>query len=113
MKALPIVALLLVTLLPPALGLAQSYQPDPAQTRALAYFKGDDEPSVRDAIWASESVFRVGMINDGTDRSGFARYVCQVLNSDFSIRGVEVQVIDIAILARDGRWERIGRARCD
>ncbi len=81
--------------------------------QAADYFKGPDEPSVRDAVWASDSVFRVGMVNDGSDRSGFASYVCQVLASDFGIRGGQVQVIDIAVLANTGQWERMGRAYCD
>lgn len=96
-----------------AIVIAQSYQPTADQRRALDYFKGPDEPSVRDAVWASDSVFRVGMINDGSDRSGFASYACQVLASDFGIRGGQVQVIDIAVLANTGQWERMGRAYCD
>tara|TARA_A100000171_G_C2139929_1_gene154213 strand:+ start:8329 stop:8820 length:492 start_codon:yes stop_codon:yes gene_type:complete len=81
--------------------------------RAVNYFKGPAEPAVVDAIWSSDQVFRVGMLNDGTDKSGFANYICQVLASDFDIRGGQVQVIDIAELANSERWERLGRSYCD
>jgi cytochrome c biogenesis protein ResB len=64
---------------------------------------------VLDAVWASEKIFMVGRVNDGTRHDGFAMYVCETLN-DYGFRGKEVMVnvIDIVRLKNTGDWESIG-----
>lgn len=79
-----------------------------------ARFKGSaDEPTSKDAVWTADDIFKVGVINDGTDRSGYAEYVCNVLY-DYGFKGkkVWVQVIDIVKLTRSSKWEKLGEAHC-
>jgi len=82
--------------------------------KVLAHFKGNSEPTTKDAIWGSKTDFRVGVINDGTNRNGYARYVCSVLTGDFGLGGsnLHVGVYDIAKIANQGKWVRIGRHYC-
>ena len=64
-------------------------------------------------VYADDDIFKVGVINDGTSRDGYAQYVCEVLNEyGFAGSKVWVQIIDIQKLTRTGKWERIGEARC-
>lgn len=85
-----------------------------AKENALAHFKGSDEPTTKDAVWMSKTDFRVGVINDGTNKDGYARYVCSVLTDDFGLKGnnLHVGVYDIAKLANKKKWVRIGRHYC-
>lgn len=80
-----------------------------------ARFKGSkDEPTSKDAVWTSDSIFKVGVLDDGTDRSGYAQYVCEVLyEHGFKGEKVWVQVIDIAKLVRTNKWEKLGEAHCE
>lgn len=76
-------------------------------------FIGPEEPKVKDAIWTQKGVFKVGVIDDGTNRSGYANYVCEVLyEHGFKGKKVWVQVLDVVKLARDGDWVKLGEARC-
>lgn len=77
------------------------------------YFQGGDEPSVKDAVWTAHDIFKVGMISNGSDRSGYASYVCEVLN-DYGFKGskVWVQVIDITKLVNQNDWVKMGEAHC-
>lgn len=81
---------------------------------AKTYFKGDQEKTTRDAIWGSGTDFRVGVINDGSNRDGYARYVCSVLKDDFGFndKRLHVGVYDIAKLTYKKKWVRIGRHYC-
>ena len=85
-----------------------------ARKSVEARFKGSaDEPTSKDAVWTADDIFKVGVINDGTDRSGYAEYVCNVLY-DYGFKGkkVWVQVIDIVKLTRSSKWEKLGEAHC-
>lgn len=79
-----------------------------------ARFKGSaDEPTSKDAVWTADEIFKVGVISDGTDRSGYAEYVCNILY-DYGFRGkkIWVQVVDIVKLTRTNKWEKLGEAHC-
>lgn len=86
---------------------------DKAKDDVVFYFKSGKEPKVKDSVWTQDSIFKVGMINDRTDRSGYAEYVCTVLY-DFGFKGqqVWVQVIDIAKLVKNNEWVKMGEAHC-
>ena len=85
----------------------------PAHERALARFKSSAEPAARDAIWTTPAIFKVGVVDNGTPRSGYAAYVCSTLAEfGFAGRGVWVQIIDIAKLQRTGEWVKLGESRC-
>lgn len=77
----------------------------------LNYLKSGQEPSVKDAIWSTDYTLKLGMLNNGQNRDGFAAYMCQVL-ADQGIRNVTVHVVDIAKLSITGKWVKMGEARC-
>lgn len=77
------------------------------------YFKSDQEPVAKDALWTTDSIFKVGVLDDGSSRRGYAMYVCEVLSEHgFRGRGVWVQVIDIAKLVDTKKWVKLGEAHC-
>lgn len=77
------------------------------------YFKSDEEPKVLDALWTDESVFKVGVLDDGTGRDGYAQYVCLVLNKKgFKGKNVLVRVIDLPKLIETDQWVNLGTAFC-
>ncbi len=84
----------------------------PARDLVMALFKGDSEPTVLDAIWTSDSMFKVGVLNDQSNRDGLARYVCQVLSENGLGSGYSVEVVDIASIAAGGAWTTLGAASC-
>lgn len=87
---------------------------DKAREDVANRFKGSaDEPISKDAVWTSDDIFKVGVISNGTDRSGYAEYVCSVLY-DYGFKGkkVWVQIVDIVKLTRTNKWEKIGEANC-
>lgn len=92
----------------------ESTELDKARKDVEARFKGSrDEPTSKDAVWTADDVFKVGVIDDGTDRSGYAEYVCNVLyDYGFKEKKVWVQVIDIVKLTRTNKWEKLGEAHC-
>ena len=86
---------------------------DKAREEVKQYFIGDDEPKVKDAAWTSDFVFKVGVKDDGTNRNGYAEYVCLELYSrGFKDKGVLVKVIDINKLVQTGEWVDLGMAKC-
>lgn len=91
-----------------------TFKLDKAQEEVEAHFKGTaNEPTSKDAVWTANNIFKVGVINDNTDRSGYAEYVCNVLY-DYGFKGkkVWVQVIDIVKLTRTNKWEKLGESHC-
>lgn len=86
-----------------------------ARKEVAVHFSGSvDEPTSKDATWTADSIFKVGVIDDGTDRRGYAEYVCLTLY-DYGFKGekIWVQVIDIDKLTRNKEWEKLGEAHCD
>lgn len=85
----------------------------PSQDAVLRHFKSPAEKKVKDALWTSQSMFKVGVIDDGTRRDGYAEYVCQVI-ADYGLsgRGISVKVVDIQKLVRMNKWVDLGEARC-
>ena len=77
-------------------------------------FQGKDEPTAKDALWTSHDIFKVGVIDNGASRDGYASYVCQVLY-DYGFKGnkVWVQVIDIVKLTRNNDWIKLGESHCE
>lgn len=79
-----------------------------------AYFKSGAESKAKDALWTSEWMFKVGVIDDGTRRDGYANYVCQMLaEHGFRGQGLSVQIVDIVKLSKAGEWVKLGNARCE
>ena len=85
---------------------------DAKKAEIVAYFKSDEEASVADALFPY-STLKLGMHNDGSNRDGFAKYACQILQSEFGVTElVTVSIIDIDKLVIADKWETIGRANC-
>lgn len=87
---------------------------DDVREKVKQYFVGKDEPSVKDATWTAPYMFKVGVIDDGTPRDGFAKYVCETLRGDFAIKDKQlaVEVIDIQKLVSTNKWVTLGKANC-
>lgn len=87
------------------------YAQSAAHNAVLTQFKGGSEPTVKDAIWTSPKMFKVGVLDDGTNRNGFAAYVCSEAAAA-GLKGISVQVIDIAKLKNTGKWVKLGEKQC-
>jgi hypothetical protein len=83
-----------------------------AKDSVVSIFKSDEEPTARDAIWTSDSMFKVGVIDTGSSRNGYASYVCEVLREHGLSSGHFVEVVDIVSISRGGAWTVLGDARC-
>ena len=82
-----------------------------AKLDVLNQFKSKAEPTAKDAIWTSETMFKVGVVDNNSDRYLYAQYVCGVL-ADNGIKGVSVQIIDIVKLVRTDKWVKLGENHC-
>lgn len=78
------------------------------------YFLSDQEPTVLDATWTDDKVFKIGVKDDGSRRDGFAEYACGEINNQFNAKeqGVWVQVIDYDKLMKTKEWTKLGEAHC-
>jgi hypothetical protein len=91
---------------------AESYGPQHDAIETL--FKSDSEKTTKDAVWTSNRIFKVGVLNNGSNRDGYADYVCQVMYEyGFKGKSIWVQVIDIAQLVKTNKWIKLGEAHCD
>lgn len=76
-------------------------------------FKSDKEKTAKDAIWTSDDMFKVAVIDNGRDRSAYADYVCEVLaEHKFTNQRVTVKIIDVVKLSRKEQWVELGSAQC-
>jgi hypothetical protein len=81
--------------------------------KLVQIFQSNEEPAAKDAVWTSEWTFKVGLINDGSNRRGYAQYVCAVLDDyGFKGKGVWVQIIDIVKLKQSDQWVKLGETHC-
>ncbi|MDX2494434.1 MAG: hypothetical protein QNK27_05695 [Desulfuromusa sp.] len=111
MKKLLII-ILAVTLTTPALIHAKSFGSQ--YDKIVTFFQGKTEPSALDATWDSEAIFKIGVIDNGTNRDSYANYACGILyNEGFRGKGVEVTIIDIEKLAYKKKWVTLGKASCE
>lgn len=111
MKKLVIITLALALIVPAvvsAKSLGEKYD------KIVTFFQGDTEPTVLDAIWDSKTLFKLGMVDDGSDKNDYAQYTCGILyNEGFRGQGIEVRIIDIQKLAYKKKWVVLGKALCE
>lgn len=101
----------LVCVLSPGTANAQSF--GPSHDKVVKIFQGSSEKTAKDAVWTTKNTFKVGVIDDGTSRDGYAMYVCEVLNDEgFRGQKVRVAVVDIVRLTRSNKWVNLGEAYC-
>lgn len=68
------------------------------------YFQGNSEKIAKDAVWATNQIFKIGVIDDGTKRDSYANYVCTTLYEyGFKGKSIWVQIVDIVKLANNGK----------
>ncbi len=86
---------------------------DDARQAVVDHFK-NNEKIAKDSVWASKTMFKVGVLDDGSNRDGYASYVCQVLE-DYGFKGaaMTVQIIDIQKLVSTDKWIKLGEAHCN
>lgn len=86
---------------------------DAKRAAVQAQFKSKAEPTAKDALWTSPTMFKVGVMDNGTPRDGYAMYVCEEIR-DHGIRdsGLRVQIIDVVKLVRQNKWVTLGEASC-
>lgn len=109
----PILTLLLVAISTGAWTQSNDLKLTSKQSEVQRYFQSGKEPKVKDALWTSQKIFKVGVIDDKTPRDGYANYVCEVLyDYGFKGLGIWVQVVDIARLKQTGKWVKLGEAHC-
>lgn len=113
MKQLSLLALLMLLVMA-CDNSSSDWKPTIPHLKAQYLFIGSTEPTVKDAKWTSESIFKVAVIDDGSSRNGYAMYVCEVLYElGFKGKSVRVEVIDIAKLRSSGKWvKKLGEHRC-
>lgn len=92
---------------------AGAYEPDPLREEIQAHFNSSAEPTTKDSAWTQRGIFKVGVIDNKSDRSGYAAYVCEIIR-ERGLRdpGIRVHVIDIALLVRKNEWKKLGEAAC-
>jgi hypothetical protein len=76
---------------------------DPVVQRALAALKA--EPKIKDVLYQPDAAVRwtVGVLDDGTNRNGYASYICETLKENgIELKGAIVRVVDIAKVAQGG-----------
>lgn len=107
-----LLTILAITLTTSGLTYAKSFGPE--YDKIVLFFQGQTEPSALDAIWESETVFKVAVMDDGKSWDSYANYACGILyNEGFRGQGVEIKIIDIEKLAYKNKWVTLGKAHCE
>lgn len=91
--------------------IAQAASSPADRAAVVRYFQGPNEPTAKDAVWTADNIFKVGVIDDGTLRDGYAMYVCENL-AERGFSGTSVQIIDIEKLVASDQWVKLGEAHC-
>ncbi len=77
------------------------------------HFISDKEKTTKDALWTTEDIFKVGVFDDGSNRNGYAEYVCLILlQHGFKGKNIWVHVIDISKLLQNKEWVKLGDTFC-
>lgn len=71
------------------------------------------EKKIKDVSWGSDKTLRVGVFDNGMDRSGYAEYVCLVLaDNGLKENKTYVKIIDIIKVAQKGEFITLGEKFC-
>ncbi|HGX92283.1 MAG TPA: hypothetical protein ENK35_03100 [Candidatus Tenderia sp.] len=80
--------------------------------KASVLSKIQSEPKVKDAYWQGDHRLLVGVLDDGSKRTGYALYLCNLVREERLDR-VTVQVVDIVkFVAGDKKDQELGLAKC-
>lgn len=78
---------------------------------ALAFIISDNKKTIKDAAWISSNTLKVSVIDNGTDRNGYASYICEELYG-YGIYGTSVYIVDVVKLIRQNRSVNLGISDC-
>lgn len=79
----------------------------------LNYLKSGSEKKVKDAVWASSDLLKVGMYSDGTNKNGFAEYLCNIVYENaLKNKKITIKIVDYQKLMQNNEWVNIGSANC-
>lgn len=85
----------------------------PQYDKVVSIFQGNSEPTAKDAVWGTKTTLKVGVIDNKTNRDGYANYVCEVLYDEgFRGKRITVTIIDIQKLVYKKKWVKLGQAFC-
>ena len=71
------------------------------------------EKKIKDVSWGSDKTLRIGVLDNGNNRSGFAGYVCLILaENGLSKNETYVKIIDIRKVISSGEFIKLGEAFC-
>lgn len=86
----------------------------PERQAILDQFNSDQEPTAIESLWTASNVFKVGVIDNGRSRDGYAEYICIEIHShEMKGEGVLVRVVDYERLVANGDWVNLGTFFCD
>jgi len=64
-------------------------------------------------VLRQDTNLRIGVINDGSRRDGYAMYVCEVLR-DHEIHGfVYIYIVDFQQVKSKSKWVKLGQVKCN
>lgn len=82
------------------------------RTDLVKFIQGGAEPKAKDANWSTPNTLRIGVVNDGANRDGYAQYFCAVL-SERKFKGeFMVKVIDIEKVIQNKGFVELGKSNC-
>lgn len=86
----------------------------PERQAILDQFNSDQEPTAIEALWTADHVFKVGVIDNGRVRDGYAEYVClEISHHGMKGQDILVRVVDYERLVANGDWVNLGTFFCD
>lgn len=85
--------------------------PGTAQKLLLNDLISPEEPKIKDAVWMTDKNLYIGVIDDGSNRSGLADYVCSIATEKGAPAEL-VKVVDIVKVKRDGKFHELGKSYC-
>lgn len=102
---------LLIMALIVSVTLTANAAPTPEQTALIQYLQSEEEPSIKDATWMMDDHLYVAVFDDGSNRSGFAEYVCMTATAK-GAHAAFVKVVDMAKLLQEKKFHELGKAHC-
>ncbi len=88
------------------------YTPDVQRAAFVQKFLGENKRIAKDAMWSTANVFRVGVIDDGTNRDLLASAYCQDVRDAGITGSVTVNIMDIVKITRQNKWVKLGSQQC-
>ena len=92
--------------------LAASEEHGKFKQKMLKHFTSSEEPSVKDATWTDDTIFKIGRFYKGSNQNGYADYACTIMRENGLKKQVWIQIIDIQKLVDTEEFVKIGETHC-